>query len=270
MFTDYGYFETADVQVSLPPFDMFNGEAGLDVYYSHNRDKISLESAKSVHKVLLNAPDWIPFAAEVYETSKDVKDYFLVPTIIMPSDLPNRNGVAFPFTELTKFSPEIGDLSYRGWKGKPVHVEHENANPVKAIGMVADVSMRKMNRANLHKVITLLAIDRTKRTNVTNEILAGRRNNYSMGAMVKGHVCSVCGSKSFIQSNHRTKFDGLRCKEAHASMSRNHDFRIYDNDDGTKKLGYLNVHGIMPIEVSSVGVPAYVSAETNFKDLMSF
>lgn len=268
MIKDGMWFECAEVTASLPPLEMYNGEAGLATYVEHNH--ISSETAKTVYKTMVKAPEWLPFAAEVYETSKNIKDYFLVPTIIMPSDLPNRNGAAFPLGELTAFSEDIGDLAYRGWRGKPVHVEHQNTNPKIAIGAVADVSMRPLKNTSLWKVITLLAIDRTKRPDITGEILAGRRNNYSMGAMVKGHVCSICGCKSTILPTHRTKFDGLTCKETHASLSRNYAFRTFQMEDGKTKMGYLNVHGIKPIEVSSVGVPAYASAETTLDSIKEF
>lgn len=268
MWTDKGWMETADVSASLPPFELYHGEAGLDVYT--NRHHVSQETAKTVHGVMLNAPKWMPFASDIYKTSENVKDYFLVPTIIMPSDLPNRNGSAFPLKELSTFSPEIGNLAYMGWNGKPVHVEHDNMNPEKAIGMVVDVAMRKMKNSSLWKVLTLLAIDRTKRPEITGEILAGRRNNYSMGALVKGHQCSICGSRSVLDKSHRTRYDGLKCRETHASLSRKFEFRTFEQADGTTKLGFLNVHGIMPIEVSSVGVPAYSSAETSFEDIQSF
>lgn len=262
-----GWLETADVTATLPPLEI-EKLSTLETYAKRNR--VSDETAGYINGVMMNVPDWLPFAAEIYKTSANVKDYFVVPTIIMPSDLPNRNGAAFPLTELTKFSPDIGDLTYKGWKGKPVHIEHQNTDPTKAIGAVVDVSMRKIKDTNLWKVITLLAIDKTKRPDISDEILAGRRTNYSMGAMVKGHVCSVCGAKSLIKPTHKTRYDGLECKESHGSFSRHNTFREFSDAQGNKIIGYLNVHGIMPIEVSSVKVPAYVSAETNYDHIQSF
>lgn len=267
MMTEQGWFETADCNAALEPFEMHSGVDGLNAYLTTARRK---EVGKSMHTSLLNASKWIPFAGEAYHTSTDPSDYFLVPTIIMPSDLPNRNGAAFPLTELTKFQPSMGCIAYQGWKGKGVHVEHANTDPTKAIGVVADVTMKPLSDTGLWKVITLLAIDRTKNTPITGAILRGERKNYSMGAMVRGHSCSICGSKSIIQKGHKTRYDGLSCGVTHASMGRNGTFRTFRADDGSTNLGFLNVIDISPIEVSSVAVPAYVSAESNYEHMMSF
>lgn len=267
MIVENQWFETADCSLSLDPFEMVHGEPGLDAYVSTAAKK---SVGKELYSSMVNAPKWIPFAAEAYHTSKNPSDYFLVPTIIMPSDLPNRNGAAFPLSELTKFQPSLGSIAYQGWKGKGVHVEHANTDPTKAIGVVADVTMRRLGDTDLWKVITLLAIDRTKNLPITGAILRGERKAYSMGAMVRGHSCSICGSVGMIRAGHKTRYDGLTCKTSHASMARDNTFRTFKADDGSTRLGYLNVIDITPIEVSSVAVPAYVSAESDYAHLMSF
>jgi len=126
-----------------------------------------------------------------------------------------------------------------------------------------------MGNTGMWKVISLMAIDRTKNTAITGAILKGQRKNYSMGAMVRGHSCSVCGSESIIRQTHKTRYDGLKCGMSHASMSRSNDFRVFEQADGSRKLGFLNVIDITPIEVSSVAVPAYVSADSSLDNLMN-
>jgi len=72
----------------------------------------------------LDITNWLPFAAKQYDLSNDIRDYFFVPVITIPSDLPNRNGVAFPLKSLVEFSVEDGMQAYKTFKGKPVHYEH--------------------------------------------------------------------------------------------------------------------------------------------------
>ena len=65
---------------------------------------------------------WLPFAAPVYKISPRIEDYVIVNTIICPSDIPNRNGIAFPATELARFQPPpMNRMAYKAWKGCPVH-----------------------------------------------------------------------------------------------------------------------------------------------------
>lgn len=68
---------------------------------------------------------WFPLAAEAYCISKDLNDYFFVSTLICPSDLPNRNGIAFPLEELIRFMPPPNNrMAYKGWAGAPVFYNH--------------------------------------------------------------------------------------------------------------------------------------------------
>ncbi len=267
MYMNGYWLETADVSQTFDPIELFGGDDTFNAYVEKHPQ--SMEVAKAAYQTMVTAPDWIPFAAEAYHTSNKVSDYFIIPTIIMPSDLPNRNAAAFPLAELTKFSPDIGDLAYRGWKGKPVHVEHINQDPTKAIGAVVDVSMRPLKNTSMWKVITLLAVDRTKNVPITSAILRGERKHYSMGAMVKGHTCSVCGARGDIQKGHRTRYDGLACGTQHAALERNGQFKVFDTAKGGKTLGFLNVYDIKPFEVSSVSVPAYVSADSSISPIRS-
>lgn len=80
------------------------------------------EKTKVKEKLDINT--WLPYAAKKYELSADIRDYFFVPVITIPSDLPNRNGVAFPLKTLLEFSVEDGMQAYKSFKGKPVHFEH--------------------------------------------------------------------------------------------------------------------------------------------------
>lgn len=68
---------------------------------------------------------WLVFAAPVYHISPNIDDYVIVNTVITISDLPNRNGIAFPLTELVGFAePPNNRLAYQGWFGCPTYYNH--------------------------------------------------------------------------------------------------------------------------------------------------
>ena len=184
---------------------------------------------------------WLPFAAPHYKISPRIEDYFFRPVILFISDLPNRNGVSFPGHELARWSEEGGCQSYMTWKGKPLHVEHKSEDPTQAIGVIVDVAMRPLRgygENKLWKVIALAAVDRTKRTNVTAAIEANKRNTWSMGALVEGYTCSFCGAE-VGECSHIDKDAKL----------------VFYELEG--QLVYKQVRGIVGIELSSVGDPAY-------------
>ncbi|MGL2861194.1 hypothetical protein ACQKA8_08860, partial [Helicobacter pylori] len=72
----------------------------------------------------LDYETWLPFAAKTYKISPRIEDYIIVSTLVCPSDIPNRNGIAFPRDELARFlPPPTNRMSYKAWKGCPVHLE---------------------------------------------------------------------------------------------------------------------------------------------------
>lgn len=258
------FLDTADVVGVLPPVELHRGKDSIVEYATkHN---LPTEASEQLYSTIVNAPKWIPAASEVYKTSSDVRDYFTVPTIIMPTDLPNRNLSAFPREELIKFDPEIGDHAYRGWIGKPVYTEHDNMDYTKSLGAVVDVAMRPINgvAGDIWKVIALMAVDRTKNPKISNDILTGRRKNYSMGAMVKGYRCSVCSSVGWIRAGLKSKYEAMPCGYEHSSHDRQGQFRVVPlgRGDHRKTIGFLNAVGVKPFEISTVGYPAFASAYT--------
>ena len=195
----------------------------------------------------LDITNWLPFAAKQYDLSNDIRDYFFVPVITIPSDLPNRNGVAFPLKSLVEFSVEDGMQAYKTFKGKPVHYEHKNDVPKEAYGVIADAFLRKMDNfgnGKVWKLLELLAIDRTKYPTIAQKILDGEMNSYSMGAWVTNYTCSYCGAALG------------KCEHLHPKQAL--DF--YEKDG---KLVFRNVHGIKGFETSIVATPAYSIAASD-------
>lgn len=256
-----GMLETADCD-SISPIEMFNKDSvGRDLSRIKNKDTAGAIK-ESLNKIFLKSPSWLPFAAERYEISKDIHDYVMVPVVIMPSDLPNRNKVAFPFTELTAFNPDAGQLSYQTWVGKPTYEEHINRDITKSKGIILDTALQRMpgRKGNLWKVLSLCAFDRSKDPVLATNIQEGSRKNYSMGALVTRYSCSVCGA-------HANRKEDLACRETHVKQKG--PFTLHASKEGDI-LGYYNAHNITGFEVSSVNVPAWPSATTEIENHLTF
>ena len=176
-------------------------------------------------------------AAEFYDLSKNINDYFLTGVPIIWSDLPNRNGIAMSLEDLTAWNKKKGCLAYEGWKGQAVRVEHDWNGP--AIGLIPDVALKQLRgfgMSHLWKVITLLAVDRTKDTERAKKIESNELNSWSMGCLVGRFSCSICGSEE------------KECDHLPEGVN----FR-----DHKGKIAFRNAHEIDAEEVSSVGDPAY-------------
>lgn len=188
----------------------------------------------------------LPFAARELKLSSDPKDYLIYPVPIMYSDLPNRNGFAFPLTELIRWNVELGCQAFKGWAGMPMYTEHQSDDHRTAIGMVIDARLTKIGsfgKGKFWKVVALAAIDRTKNPKYAEQVEQGKIDTYSMGAMVDYCSCSYCGS--------------VAGKCSHVPES-NDEVTFYVKNG---KLVYKNVHGVKPYELSSVADPAFGVAQ---------
>lgn len=186
----------------------------------------------------------LPFASKVFNISADVKDYYLTAVPILTSDLPNRNGVGMPLSELLKWQPSIGRQSYMGWKGMPLHYEHKSDVHEDAIGIIADVALlpvRGMNGNRIYKVVILAAVDTTKRPEITGRIARGELNTWSMGCNVDDYFCSYCGA------------DEGKCSH----IDPNKQLEFYELDG---ILVHRWCRGIVPFENSAVEDNAFPSA----------
>jgi hypothetical protein len=193
----------------------------------------------------LDFPQWLPFCAPKYKISPDIKDYVIIPVIAIPSDLPNRNRIAFPLKELLAFNPELGMQAYRTWVGKPTFSEHKNDVIEEAYGVIADTSMVKLNGwagGRIWKLLMLAAFDRSKYVERVSAIAQGDVNSYSMGAWVSGYQCSVCNAEV-------GKCMHVDMKDTRASLTSVND-----------RLAFKNCSGILGFELSVVDNPAWVTA----------
>lgn len=238
-----GFAVYADAAGFAPAVDIHAGMRSRVIETAGSR--MSVQASMGVDSFQsLQFADWLPFAAPELNISKNIQDYVLVPVIAMPSDLPNRNGVAFPLKELKAWRTEDGMLAYQTFRGKPVHIEHDNQDPTKAVGVIVDTAMLPMKGfggGKLWKLLLLLAIDRSKNPYYAGQVLTGGINSYSMGAWVEAYSCGYCGAPAGS------------CN--HINLKRPRDFYMIDND-----LVYRRVHGIKGFECSIVADPAFMTA----------
>lgn len=199
---------------------------------------------------------WLTFAAPVYHISPNIDDYVIVNTIITISDIPNRNGIAFPLRDLVAFDePPRNRMAYEGWRGVATFFDHVNSDYTKAKGVVFDVSLRKVDGygdGKLWKVIGILGFDKTKDPELAEKIASGKINTYSMGALADSFTCSYCGQEC----------TDSKCCEHITSISAV-NFNEVKDYEGNTHIAFLNAHGLSPIEVSAVEDPAWAPAQSS-------
>jgi hypothetical protein len=242
---NYRFSEYAYAPWSLSPFnlsDLINGK--------EDRANESLKNNRSlkpdVREMLTGAKRLLEISHDYYNISKDVKDFILVPTIIMPSELPNKNCVSFSTKELMRFNGIGKRMAYELWKGSPTHLEHKNDVPSEAKGIIFDCVMKPIRsmQGDLWKVINLCGFDRNKDPKLCNAIATKENTGYSMGCLVTDYISSCCGAA----------LSNGGCE--HITYGKP-EFKIIDG-----KLAKFNAIDILPIETSAVSNPAYLSSVT--------
>jgi len=143
---------------------------------------------------------WLAAAADTYHISADINDYVIVDIPSVTIDIPNRNLQAFPYEEVSYFDNMQGSLVYQTFVGRPTHIDHQNSNPVEAKGVHFDAALQYVPKYNVWKIRTLAGFDRTKDHKLVADILSGRSNGYSMGALVQNFVCSNCGKVETVKN----------------------------------------------------------------------
>jgi hypothetical protein len=115
-----GFAVYADAMDSGRPVELFSAES--------QRDRLVMAGGINLldetKQALVQAKSTLPFFAEMYNISADLRDHIMVPVVIMPTELPNRNVVGFPYDQLVKANPDMGCLAYQTWVNKPTFVDH--------------------------------------------------------------------------------------------------------------------------------------------------
>lgn len=244
----HGWAHYADAIRSPGVVDLYQAQKNKSVVTSAQgldvRDQVTQQL---VGTQTMDFAQWLPAAAKAYVISPNVEDYILTPVLTIPTELPNRNRVGFPLKELLAFNVDAGRMAYKTFIGKPVHVEHDNEDPLKAIGVIVDAVLRPTpgyGQGKMWRLFKLLAVDRTKKPEIARRILERELNTYSMGAWVKSFTCSYCGA------------DMGKC--GHLHPDRPGDF--YEKDGA---LVYRLCKGVNGFETSVVFDPAYSVAASD-------
>jgi hypothetical protein len=229
------------------------GEIVFDADGAKNQIKELYQDQSGEQVGKMDYETWLPFAASVYKISPRIEDYIIISTLVCPSDIPNRNGIAFPATELAAFHPPpMNRQSFKAWGGCPIHLEHDNEVHERAYGVMLDAALTRVmgyGGGRLWKVMGLVAVDKTKYQDVAQQVLTKAINTYSMGALVDSFTCGFCGSPC-----------SSRQVCSHITSPANVNWREFKHYDGQNHLAFLNAHGISPIECSIVKDPAWAPA----------
>lgn len=208
--------------------------------------KITDVTAKLQPETVSECNLWLPYAAECYELSKNIRDYVLVPVPTINTEMPNTNGDSVSLPEFLRFNPTLGMQSFKTFRGKPTHLEHSNKDIRKAKGVILDVYLRKIKNfgnGKYYKLVMLLAYDRTKDPILANAILSGVSNSYSVGYYYTSYSCPIC--------KRRVGQDGTNTACRHINGKK----PTYLDNDG--RLVYRMCHNITGFECSSVEDPAF-------------
>ncbi len=195
----------------MEPYKVYGSVAASSHVVEAHANSYSYKRGKAVASVLETQKaftdykrdidvSWLQAAAETYNISGDIRDYVIVDIPSVTVDIPNRNLQSFPYEEVSFFDNMQGSLVYQTFVGRPTHVDHKNQNPLEAKGVHFDSTLQYVPAYKVWKIRTLAGFDRTKDTRLVDDILTGRRNGYSMGALVQNFVCSNCGKVEVIKN----------------------------------------------------------------------
>lgn len=238
----------------ISPIDMHRALKRKDIELSSAGDKI-VNPVSGLDGVATTLDlEWLPFAAKVYNISPDIRDYLLIPTVIMPAGFPNRNNCGFLLEDLVKFSTDYGCQYMKTWRGKPTFHEHDNENPLKASGVQLDVFASKAKNGNYWKIINFMAFDRSKYSERCRQLASGEIDSFSMGAYVTGgYECSICNRKLGT------------C--LHQNKKKPQDMRVIDTGKDRPEVAFRV--GRLPVgfECSTVEVPAFSVAQSDMREV---
>lgn len=249
---------TEDNSFASSSFDVSAFRKPVELHEATGQKEITFKPSATGadDNIVIDANSWLPFCAEHYHISPNLRDYVMVPVPAVVTDIPNTNGDNLATAEALRFRPDLGMMAYKTWKGKPTHVEHLNKDITKAKGVILDCYMKALPEfhGNHARIIQLLAFDRTKDPVLAQKILNYEINTYSIGMWYKAYTCSYCG--------HTVRQENLSATCSHTVLNKP-TYAIGD------RLVYRYVHNITGFENSAVGDPAFVANHNNRSQIMA-
>lgn len=153
-------------------------------------------------------------AAKLYDFSPDPKDHVFVRNPGVLANIPNRKLVAFPLERCRAWSHLQGRMLGHTLRGVPSCIDHpydgsKPMDPHEGLGVVLHTEftalhtpiterITRMARASGHKAPEFAEIQvvqsfcRQKKPDITQAILDGKRNAYSIAALVYARECPIC------------------------------------------------------------------------------
>lgn len=153
---------------------------------------ISAEVSGSGFAETLEANTWLQRAAEYHNLSRNINDYILVAVPAMVTRMPNTNGDSVDLKQFTAWNEPCARMAFKTWEGRPMYIEHQH-KPEWVRGLIFGTFMRPTKFKNIHKLVMLAALDRTRDQVRCARVLKRELNTYSMGMMYSAYACSVCG-----------------------------------------------------------------------------
>ena len=247
---------------TMPPFTKPNQwSPAIQLFSSVPGDDVQQKVKTAVRELATDAFfKRLPFLAGTYNISKEPEDYFFKTVLMFHTDMPNRNGYAFPLDAMLEWNPERHLMAYETWRYAPLHVEHKDEDPTQAIGVIADVALKKafgVCDGMLYKVMALAAVDRTKRSSYTSRIESNEINSWSMGCDAYRIYCTYCGAEQRVGD---AKNPGSGCN--HLDINAPLQFYIMNG-----QVVCRAAYGISGKELSSVGTPAWPMAVSTKRTL---
>jgi hypothetical protein len=227
----------------------------LDKVSRHSKSIPLKDNVSGGSGIILDVNSWLPGAAEKYNISKDIRDYVLVPSPGLITEMPNTNGDSLTMAEMLDFKQKFGMPMYKTFKCMPTFYEHQgNLDYTKAKGIILDSFLKPLKgfQGNHAKLVLLLAYDRTRDSQAVNSILNKKISTHSVGFFYTSYTCTVCGHTTHQKTMHMCK---------HTKLGQ----RPY-NFGG--KLAFRHCHDAKGFECSLVEDPAFVVNQHNTDHIM--
>lgn len=232
---------------SVPVLGVYASSNNFSKCATKNADITEQEDVAVKRALNLISPDVLKAIAKVYDLSSNINDYiFPVPRAVQ-ADNPNSNGDCFEHDELIRFSPKHRCQVYATFRRDPLHIEHASENPKAARGFIVDATYIQDNPKDRY-VLTVVAADTTKDPPLTDGLLSGEIDKFSMGCICEAVQCSYTPCQKIATSD----FD--LCTHL-----INHKMSTINGELICEKC-----KGVEFGELSVVGQPAYEGATTQY------
>jgi hypothetical protein len=134
-----------------------------------------------------------------FNISKNQDDYLFVIARAVTADIPNENRDCFSQRELLSVKKD-GRFTFETFQLVPLLQEHRDEDIRTSGGVIIDPYYDD-NENNDKKVITLIALDASKRKREAMLLRQGKKISFSMGCLCESTTCSMCGHTAHVPAD---------------------------------------------------------------------